>query len=455
MEANAKYLSCYNASSDSKAAAPVKKLISDVTNQILSHCDVSTATHTVIFTSGATESNCYILRACVKSYKKKLLETKRNEKPHIITNRAEHHSVLACLEDMEAMGDVQVTYLTPTVYGVVLPEDVEAAIKPNTCLISIMSGNNEVPCLNWMEAIGKVAHRFNKPLHTDAVQVFGKLKINMVKSKISALSASAHKFYGPKGVGLLIIDNDLIAGYHFTAEISGSQQKHLRGGTENIAGIAAMGAALKHTFTGREDKNLKLLNLRERLLTKLAAKYIMGDYLQYLDETAEHPPFELVSLGPPDSKSAYCLFNTVLLAIVKNKGVPFCNVKLKHFLDKKNIVVSIGSACLTDSPSASHVLNAIGAPPVIKRGVIRVSFGDHNTAGEVDEFIRQLSDGIAEQTEDLAERMHDKPAKSDKAKVDKAKVDKAKVDKAKVDKTAQTTIKKNKKSAIREIIDAY
>jgi selenocysteine lyase/cysteine desulfurase len=129
----------------------------------------------------------------------------------------------------------------------------------------------------------------------------------------------------------------------------------------------------------------------------------MGDYLQYLDDRVEHPPLELISLGPPDSKSAYCLFNTILLAIVKNKGVPFCNIELKKFLDRKNIVVSIGSACLTTSTTASHVLQAIGALPVIKRGVIRISFGDYNTTAEAHEFVRMLIAGIAEQTGDITQ----------------------------------------------------
>ena len=401
-DAHSRWFSCYNAASDSKAAAPVRKVITDVSNYVLAQCEVSSATHTVLFTSGATESNCYIIRACVKSFKKKLLENSRVEKPHIITSQMEHHSILACLEDLEACGEVDVTYLTPTVYGTILPADVEAAILPETtCLITIMFANNEVPCINNIEAIGTIAQKHGKPLHSDAVQVFGKFKINMITNKVNALSASAHKFYGPKGMGILVIDNDLINGYHLTGEINGSQQNHLRGGTENVAGIASLGAALKYAHMNRPAKNARLMALRESLLEKLADKFILGNYLDYLDEQKPHPLLELISLGPPDSRSAYCLFNTVLLAVVKNKGVPFCNIELKKFLDKKNIIISIGSACLTSSSKASHVLQAIGAPPVIKRGVIRISFGDSNTMGEVAEFVKVLIAGIAEQVTDL------------------------------------------------------
>jgi cysteine desulfurase len=403
-EAHQRWFSCYNAASDSRSAAPVKKVITDVTNQILAHCEVSSATHTLLFTSGATESNCYIIRACVKSYKKKLLENSRTERPHIVTSQMEHHSILACIEDLVACGEIDVTYVIPTIYGTILPADVEAAIVPETtCLITVMFGNNEVPCINNIEAIGAIAQKYNKPLHSDAVQVFGKFKINMITNKVNALSASAHKFYGPKGMGLLIIDNDLIAGYQLTGEINGSQQKHLRGGTENVAGIASMGAALKYAHQSRVAKNARLLALRVLLLEKLAARYTMGDYLNYLEEKQDRPDLELVNLGPPESKSAYCLFNTVLISVAKNRGVPFCNVELKKYLDKKNVVVSIGSACLTSSASASHVLRAIGAPPVIKRGVIRISFADYNTAAEVNEFVRVLQSGIQEQTGDLVQ----------------------------------------------------
>jgi len=395
------WLSCYNASSDSKIAKPAKALLEKAQDAILAHCNVSAATHTAIFTSGATESNCLIIKSCVRAYKKKLIEKGSDLKPHIISSETEHHSIMECLHSMQEAGEIDVSFIEPTIYGNILPDDVAKEIKPNTCLITIMFANNEIPVINNVEEIGSLAHKNRIPMHSDCVQIFGKYKIDIEKNNIDALSASAHKFYGPKGVGVLILNNKLIEGYGLTAEIHGSQQHGLRGGTENVAGIAGMMMALKNTFTKRKEKNQKLFKLRETMLTKLKAIYPLVDYANYLDDSKEKADIELVSLGPPEEKKGFILPNTILLSIAKNRGKPFCNVNLKHELDKKNFVVSIGSACLTKSDKASHVMTAIGAPPVIKRGVIRISFGDLNTIDEVNKFVKALQQAIEKQCSDL------------------------------------------------------
>lgn len=396
------WLSCYNASSDSKIAKPAKALLEKAQDVILAHCGVSSATHTALFTSGATESNCLIIKSCVKAYKKKLIEKGSELKPHVIASELEHHSIRECLADLEESGDIEVTLVEPTIYGNVLADDVEKSIRPNTCLITVMFANNEVPVINNIEDIGAIAHKHRIPLHSDCVQIFGKYKIDVKKNNIDALSASAHKFYGPKGVGVLIIDNNLIEGYGLTAEIHGSQQHGLRGGTENIAGIASMMVALKTAFQNRKSKNQKLFKLRDTLLSKLAKVYKIANYSDYLDDSkTDKEDIELISLGPPEDKKGFILPNTALLSIAKNRGKPFCNVELKKFLDSKNFVVSIGSACLTKSDKASHVLTAIGAPPVIKRGVIRISFGDNNTIEEINKFVKALQQAIDKQCADL------------------------------------------------------
>ncbi len=404
------WLSCYNPSSDSRIAKPAKQMIEKTSDAILSHCNVSIATHTILFTSGATESNCFIIRACVKAYKKKLIEKGSSMKPHVIVSAIEHHSIIECVKDLEDMGDVDVSYIAPTVYGNILPEDVEKEIRPGqTCLISIMFANNEIPVINNVEEIGRIAHANRIPMHSDCVQIFGKYKIDIPKNNIDALSASAHKFYGPKGVGLLILNNKLVEGYGLTAEINGSQQYGLRGGTENTAGIASTWAALKWVFTNRKKKNMKLFALREAMLSKLAKYYKFGNFVDYVtkEDLADKHILELVSLGPPDDKKGYILPNTILLSVAKNKGRPFCNVELKKYLDSKGCVISIGSACLTKSDKASHVLSAIGAPPVIKRGVLRISFNDFNTISEIDKFIIHFKAGIEKQCSDVREEIND------------------------------------------------
>lgn len=408
VKAHASWLSCYNASSDSKISLPAKQMIEKATDAILSHCGVSTATHTALFTSGGTESNCFIIRACVKAYKKKLIARESELLPHVIVSAVEHHSIMACVKDLEESKEITVTYIAPTIYGNILPEDVEKAIKSNTCIIAIMYANNEVPIINNIREIGEVAHTFKVPLHSDCVQIFGKYKINLVKDNIDSISLSAHKFYGPKGVGALIVNNALLEGYAITAEINGTQQHSLRGGTENVAGIASMMAALQWAFSNRQKKNAKLYALREHTLELLAKEFKFGDFATYALDTPpnaeeEMPDLELLSLGPPEDKKSFILPNTILLSICKNKGKPFCNIELKKFLDSKNCVVSIGSACHTKSDKASHVLFAIGAPPVVRRGVLRISFGDNNTMQEVNEFIKLLITGIKKQLADLKE----------------------------------------------------
>jgi len=397
-----KWISCYNPSSDSRVSKPAQQLLEKARDTILSHCGVSTATHTAIFTSGATESNCTIIRSCVKAYKKKLIEHESDLRPHVLISAVEHHSIIECVRDLIDVGDIDVTYITPTVFGNVLPSDVEKEIKPNTCLVSIMYANNEIPVINNIREIGKIAHNHGIPFHSDCVQIFGKYKFDMKTNNIDALSASAHKFYGPKGVGILVINNELIEGYGLTAEINGSQQHNLRGGTENIAGIASMMAALKYAFKNRKKKNEKLFKLRTYLLKKLTEKYPMANFVDYVyDSDKKKNDVELVSIGPPDDKKAFILPNTVLIAVCKNRGKPFCNIELRKYLDSKGCIVSIGSACNTYSEKASHVLTAIGAPSVVKRGVIRISFGDNNTTQEIDKFVNIFDQGIKKQCADL------------------------------------------------------
>lgn len=430
---HSEWLSCYNPSSDSKIAKPAKQVLEKAVDYILSHCNVSTATHTAVFTSGGTESNCFIIKACCKAYRKKLIERGSDMLPHIIVSALEHHSIMQCVSDLVESGEIDVSYIQPTIYGNILAADVEKEIKKNTCLISIMYANNEIPVINNIREIGDIAHKNRIPLHSDCVQVFGKYRINLKKDNIDALSASGHKFYAPKGVGLLILNKTLIEGYGLTAEISGTQQHGLRGGTENIAGIASMAAALKWTFINRKKKNAKLYSLREKLLEKLKHYYKFADYTEYIfedttgsgtnggksqkplskknvilddsekkkEESDSNKDLELISLGPPEDKKGFILPNTVLLGICKNRGKPFCNIELKKFLDSRGYVVSIGSACQTNSEKASHVMTAIGAPPIVKRGVIRISFGDSNTSSEVDKFVSILRQGISKQCADL------------------------------------------------------
>lgn len=396
-----KWLNCPNPSTDSKFALPAKKAITDARAIISKHMDISQDEYTIIFTSGATESNVFALRSTVRAFKKFLMDKNISVTPHIIVSEIEHPSVELCVNDMIDKAEVDVTFIRPNSSGAINPKDIELAIKPGvTCLISVMYANNEIPVINNINAIGKIATTHNIPLHSDCVQLFGKTRINMNSDNISILTASAHKFYGPKGVGLFVISNKLLEGYKITAEISGHQQFHLRGGTENVAGIASMAAALVDTFKNRKEKNQKMRNLRNLMLKKLADVFTFVKYDDYLKNNIKLSPVFLISLGPnvTDSNS---LFNTALISVVKTTGRQFCNIELKNCLDKYNVVVSVGSACNTNSPFASKVIKSIRTPKEVMRGIIRISLGDHNTESDINQFVESFIKCVRKQCYDI------------------------------------------------------
>jgi cysteine desulfurase len=329
------------------------------------------------------------LRSVVDAYKKHT-----NKKPHIITSATEHKSIIQCCNNLKNSGMADITYIEPNAYGCISPDIIKQAIVPTTALITIMAANNEIGCINDIKKIGDVAHSHKIPFHTDAVQLFGKYKINLPKANVDALSMSFHKLYGPMGLGMLIISNDLIEGYDLKGQISGTQQNELRGGTENVPAIASAIASMKHTFTDREAKNKKLMMQKKKIILGLEKSIHKGKYENYF-VNKKMPHNEFLVLGPEcngDYKSPNVLPNTLLLAFIKNvePEKPFCNVNLKKCLHKKNIIVSVGSACLTNSKKASHVMYAIKAPDIVKQGIIRVSLSDDTTSKEIDTFIREL-----------------------------------------------------------------
>ena len=385
-----KWLGCMsNPSGSSKISTSSKQMIDTAKKNILAHCGGGSK-YTVVFTSGSSESNCLILNSCVEAYRK---NTKK--KPHVITSSIEHKSIIKCCEKMIACDVASVTYISPNSHGVISPDLVKKAIRADTCLISIMSANNEIGSVNPIGEIGKVAHRENVPFHTDAVQTFGKYKINMPKNCIDAMSVSMHKLYGPMGIGFLIINNELVNGYKLDGQISGTQLSGLRGGTENVPAIAATNVAIKDAFVERTKKNRHLMDLKDQVIEALESKYSRCNYKDYFIKK-KPPPFSFVILGPDPSGCiakhtalSECVPNTLLIAFV-NPAETFCNVNLKAELNKQNIIISIGSACNTGTDQASHVLNAIRAPMMVKKGVIRISFSDSNTCTEITTFCKIL-----------------------------------------------------------------
>ena len=394
------WANCGNPSSSSNSGKEAKKLLEQSAKDICKHCGISSQLYTVLFTPSATESNSQILRSTTEAYRNIVKKT-----PHIITSSIEHKSILKCVNYLHDRGDIELTLIDPDIYGRINPLDIEHAIKPRkTVLISIMAVNNEIGSKNDIKTIGEIAKKHNIAFHCDAVQLFGKEKINLSKTNIDALSASFHKFYGPKGLGLLILSNKLIDGYQLKKcpIIFGTQQGGLLGGTENPALIASGISALKSTFDKRKEKNQELKRKTNYILDKLSIYLHIGDYKNYVDGDAYDKPsdeiysppilpkktYELVLLGPSRLLRDQSSVNTLLLSIIKNKGSNFCNHKLKKILYELGVIISIGSACNTSDSAASHVINAIKAPDVIKRGIIRISLNDYTTNEKIDKFIQ-------------------------------------------------------------------
>lgn len=341
--------------------------------------------YVVLFTSCASESNNLLLRSVAESYRHNVGDT-----PHVVMSAVEHKSLLECAQHLEKLGAIELTLVAPDPLGFIRVKDVESALQPNTALITVMHANNETGCMNEIEEIGVLAHSRNIPFHTDAVQTFGKFPINPIRCNVDAFSVSFHKCCGPPGVGALIIRRKFLHGWRLCACISGSQNYHLRGGTENTPGIIASYTALKTTWTERAQKNKRMLDLKKKLMEGIAATGLpCKTYREYLETergTGRKYAIEVVFIST--AEKTY-LPNTLLMSLVKRDKTtaPVCNVEMKKRLEEAGVIVSIGSACATSSPKASHVLYSMGVDEAIRKGVMRVSLGDDTTEEDIKKFI--------------------------------------------------------------------
>ncbi len=311
----------------------------------------------IVFTSGGTESDNWVIRSAARA--------RGNRGRHIITSAIEHNAVLRTLADLEREG-CEVTYLRPDALGHITPGQLEAAIRPDTILITIMLANNVVGTVLDIPALSKVAAKHRIWMHTDAVQAVGHLPIRAHQLGVDFLSLSAHKFGGPKGVGALYcrLPNrlpPLLTG--------GGQEKELRSGTENIPGIVGMAAALEEAVADMEAERARLIGLRDRLIEGACAipgVALTGDPVNRLPGFAS---FTVEGIG----HSAH----------------------LVNALNEKGICVSSGSACSAASREASHVLLALGCDAKHAAGSLRVTLGRDNTPGQVEYLLEVLPDAVA------------------------------------------------------------
>ncbi len=310
----------------------------------------------IYFTSGGSEADNQAIRSAA-------LAGKRKGKTHIISSAFEHHAVLHTLNTLKLEG-FDVTLLPVHENGVVRPEEVEAAIRPETCLVTIMYANNEIGTIQPIREIGAVCRAHQVLFHTDAVQAVGPLSIDVQAENIDYLSASSHKFHGPKGVGFLYARK----GVPLTSLIDGgAQERGRRAGTENVPGIAGMAAALKETVAERESEAARLTLLRDRLIAGLGEiphSALNGDAEKRLPGNVN-----------------FCF-----------EGIE--GESLLLLLDEKGISASSGSACTSGSLDPSHVLLAIGRIHDVAHGSLRLTLGRENTPEDVKYIISAVKDVV-------------------------------------------------------------
>ena len=300
----------------------------------------------IYFTSGGSEADNQAILSAAKL-------GARKGKKHLISTKFEHHAVLHTLAKLEKEG-FEVTLLDVHSDGVVRLEDLEAAIRPDTALVTVMFANNEIGTVQPIAEIGALCRAKGIPFHTDAVQAAGHMPIDVKAMNIDMLAMSGHKFHAPKGVGVLYARRGMV----LTNVIEGgAQERGKRAGTENVAGIAALAAALKESCDHMEENTAKIVPMRDKLfaeLSKIPHSKINGSL-------EHHVP------------------GTVNMCFEGIEGE-----SLLLMLDDQGICASSGSACTSGSLDPSHVLLAIGLPHEVAHGSLRLSIGEYNTMAEID-----------------------------------------------------------------------
>ncbi len=400
-----------NPSASYGSAVEARQMMEKFRAEIAVECAFELSEFEIVFTSGGSESNSHIIASSVRAFLRRT-----STLPHIITSAAEHKSLLMCCQQHAEDGLCQLTVLPvrtqgPAI-GTVDPDELAKAIRPNTCLVSIMAANGETGIMNNIPALTAATRKHRGiPFHTDAVQLFGKSALRPDILGVDAFSASFHKLHGPAGVGILVIRRTFATGYGLGPLISGTQNRGLRGGTENTPGIAAAFTAFRLTMANRGAKTAAILQLRAAIKAAISRRVPCfplsahpGDPPPSIDGGITPPPpahsgtaearraiaaaekadTPVVFWIAPDDDRAV-LPNTILLA-VRRRG--FSNRAALAALARLGVIVSLGSACDAASPAPSGVVVAMGVPVALQSGVLRVSLGDMNTAEDVKVFIR-------------------------------------------------------------------
>ena len=350
-----------NASSVYSLGAASKKAINEARRTIAE--SIGAKPEEIYFTAGGSEADNWALKATAEAYASK--------GRHMITTKIEHHAILHTCEYLEKKG-YEITYLEVDEYGLVKPEELEAAIRPDTILISIMFANNEIGTIEPIAQLSAIAKKHGILFHTDAVQAFGQLPISVDEMQIDMLSASAHKLNGPKGIGFLYIR----IGVKIRSFVhGGAQERSRRAGTENVPGIVGFGAAVERSLRIMEEKTVKELRLRDYLIRRIEAEV---PYCRLNGHRTERLP------------------NNVNFSFQFIEGE-----SVLIMLDMKEICASSGSACTSGSLDPSHVLLATGMKHEEAHGSLRLTLSEENTLEEMDYVVESIK-GIVERLRDMS-----------------------------------------------------
>lgn len=355
-----------NPSSVYEFAGKSKKAIEDARSLIAD--TLGAKKDEIYFTSGGTESDNWALRSVTKEY--------GNKGKHIIISKIEHPAIMKTAGNLEDLG-FEVTYINVDENGIIKLDELERSIRSDTILISIMAANNEIGTIQPVKEIGRIAHKHNVVFHTDAVQMYGQLPINVNEYNIDMLSASAHKFHGPKGIGFLYVRESVcMAPFIF----GGGQENHKRAGTQNVPSIVGMASASRIAHTNMKERAIQEIKLRdyfiERILREIPFSRLNGDWKRRLSGNISIS-FQFVDAS-----------------------------ELLASLDMKGICASSGSACSSHSAEPSYVLSAIGLPENLIFSTIRMTMSEGTKKEELDyvvEVLKEISKEYREKSNEYAE----------------------------------------------------
>ena len=350
-----------NPSSIYSFAGNSKKAVEDARKTIADF--LGARTEEIYFTGGGSESDNWALKATADAY--------ANKGKHIITSKIEHHAILHTCEYLEKKG-FEVTYLDVDENGFVNPADVEKAIRPDTILVSIMTANNEIGTIEPIAEIGKIAKDHGVLFHTDAVQAFGHIPMNVDEMNIDMLSASGHKINGPKGIGIMYIRKGVKIGSFVHG---GAQERQRRAGTHNVPGIVGIGKAVELARDNMKERMEYETKLRDHLISRVMEEIpyakLNGDKVKRLPNNVN-----------------------VCFRFIEGESMLI-------LLDQNGVCGSSGSACTSGSLDPSHVLLAIGLPHEIAHGSLRLTLSEKNTMEEVDFTVDKLN-GIIERLRSMS-----------------------------------------------------